>query len=370
MKTQANLPANMFAGPSVSRHREIELSVVVPVFNEVENIPLFHRALMETLERLDRSWEVVYVDDGSRDGGTEVLAGLAQDRERVRLVVFRRNFGIENSRGRVVITMDGDCQNDPADIPRLLDKLDEGYDVVSGWRANRQDARLVRKIPSMAANALISRVTDLHLHDYGCTLKAYKREVLDEIRLYGEMHRFIPAYAAMVGASIAELPVEHHPRVRGKSKYGLGRIYRVLLDLLTVKFLTTYATKPLYLFGRVAISIFGLAMALVVVMVVQRIALGFFFVNSPLMLVTAVLVLISAQTILMGLLAEINMRTYHESQHKPTYVIRWRLGFDRGAAGGERFQEPVRTESRDAVEDAIGEGIETGRLGMPAVAGR
>ena len=331
---------------------DLDVSIVIPIYNEVDNIGIFHRSLIPVLERLDRSWEVIYVDDGSRDGSSDALADLVDRDANIRLIAFRRNFGqtaamsagIEYSRGRVVITMDGDCQNDPADIPRLLEKLDDGYDVVSGWRAHRQDARIVRKLPSKVANGLISRVTGVPLHDYGCTLKAYRREVLDEIRLYGEMHRFIPAYAAMVGAAIAELPVEHHARVRGVSKYGLGRIYRVILDLLTVKFLSSYATKPLYLFGRFALAIFGLAGLLATVMVVLRFTSGFFFVNSPLLIVTAVLVLIGSQTILMGLLAETNMRTYHESQRKPTYVVRHRIGFPLPAIvdAGERVSEAVQ----------------------------
>jgi glycosyltransferase involved in cell wall biosynthesis len=334
----------------VRPYPELDLSVVIPIYNEVENIAIFHTSLMSVLRRLDQSWEVVYVDDGSRDGSMELLGALASHENHVRVIAFRRNFGqtaamsagIEHSRGRVVVTMDGDCQNDPEDIPRLLAKLDEGFDVVSGWRAKRQDARILRKIPSKIANEVISRVTNVRLHDYGCTLKAYRREVLDEIRLYGEMHRFIPAYAAMVGAAIVELPVEHHARVRGKSKYGLGRIYRVILDLLTVKFLSSYATKPLYLFGRFALAIFSLAGLLAAIMIVLRITSGFFFVNSPLLVVTAVLVLIGSQTILMGLLAEINMRTYHESQHKPTYVVRQRLGFQLVPVP-QRVEEPVQS---------------------------
>ncbi|HVA26081.1 MAG TPA: glycosyltransferase family 2 protein, partial [Chloroflexota bacterium] len=212
-----------FGDAQKRRGPEIDLSIVVPIYNEVDNVVIFHQSLMPVLRQLAQRWEVVYVDDGSRDGSAELLGTLASHEDHVRVIAFRRNFGqtaamsagIEHSRGRVVITMDGDCQNDPADIPRLLAKLDDGFDVVSGWRAKRQDARIVRKIPSKIANEVISRVTNVRLHDYGCTLKAYRREVLDEIKLYGEMHRFIPAYAAMVGAAIAELPVEHHPRVRG-----------------------------------------------------------------------------------------------------------------------------------------------------------
>jgi len=311
-------------------HEALDLSIVVPIYNELENIDIFHASLLPVLEGLGCDWEIIYVDDGSRDGSSAKLRLLEQTDERVHVIAFRRNFGqtaalsagIKASRGDVIITLDGDCQNDPRDIPRLLDKLEEGYDLVSGWRKKRQDGRLLRTIPSKIANRLISRVTAVPLHDYGCTLKAYRREVLEEIELYGEMHRFIPAYAAMVGAAIAELPVDHHPRLRGKSKYGLSRIFRVLLDLLTVKFLTTYATKPLYLFGRFALWIFALAGLLALTMVVQRVATGFFFVNSPLLTVTAMLMVIGSQTILMGLLAELGMRTYHESQQKSTYIIR------------------------------------------------
>jgi len=267
------------------------LSVVVPIYNEVENIEPFHCSLLEALGSLDVTWEVTYVDDGSSDGSHELLATLANQR----------------------------------DIPKLLSKIDGGYDVVSGWRINRQDAQL-RKLPSRVANGLISKVTGVPLHDYGCTLKAYKREVIDGIRLYGEMHRFIPAYAAMVGAKIAEIPVNHFPRTRGKSKYGMSRIYRVALDLLTVKFLSTYATKPLYLFGRFALALLGLAFICFAAMVDLRITAGFFFVNSPLFLLTAVLLILASQTVLFGLLGEITMRTYHESQQKPTYTVRHVVG--------------------------------------------
>jgi len=309
------------------------LSVVVPIYNEVENIEPFHCSLLEALGSLDVTWEVTYVDDGSSDGSHELLATLANQRDDVRVVCFRRNFGqtaalaagFACSGGDVVVTLDGDCQNDPRDIPKLLSKIDGGYDVVSGWRINRQDAQL-RKLPSRVANGLISKVTGVPLHDYGCTLKAYKREVIDGIRLYGEMHRFIPAYAAMVGAKIAEIPVNHFPRTRGKSKYGMSRIYRVALDLLTVKFLSTYATKPLYLFGRFALALLGLAFICFAAMVVLRITAGFFFVNSPLFLLTAVLLILASQTVLFGLLGEITMRTYHESQQKPTYTVRHVVG--------------------------------------------
>jgi glycosyltransferase involved in cell wall biosynthesis len=311
-------------------HFTPDLSVVVPIYNEVENLEPFHQSLLEALRSLDRSWEITYVDDGSTDGSQALLTRLANQRDDIRVVCFRRNFGqtaalaagFACTSGETIVTLDGDCQNDPHDIPKLLSKIDEGYDVVSGWRVKRRDAQLLRKIPSRVANGLISKVTGVPLHDYGCTLKAYKREVIDGIRLYGEMHRFIPAYAAMVGAKIAEIPVNHYPRTRGKSKYGISRIYRVALDLLTVKFLSTYATKPLYLFGRFALALLALAFMCFAAMVVLRITAGFFFVNSPLLLLTAVLFILASQTVLFGLLGEITMRTYHESQQKPTYTVR------------------------------------------------
>ena len=239
----------------------VELSVVVPIYNELLNIEPLYEAVRNALADFPRSWELVLVDDGSTDGSREKLQGLAQRDRRVRVVLFRRNFGqsaamaagFEHARGRVIVTMDGDLQNDPADIPALLEKLDEGYDVVSGWRKNRQDKLFVRKVPSWLANRLICSVTGVKLHDTGCSLKAYRREIIDRIRLYGELHRFIPALARIEGARITELPVRHHPRRFGKSKYNITRTYKVLMDLLTLNIFLKYERNPLYFFGWLAI---------------------------------------------------------------------------------------------------------------------
>lgn len=310
----------------------VDLSVVLPVYNEEENIPLVHGQVKRALEALGRSYEILYVDDGSKDASFERLNAIAATDATVSIIRFRRNYGqtaalsagIERSTGDIIILMDADLQNDPEDFQHLLAKLDEGYDVVSGWRKNRQDAALKRKLPSMIANGLISRVTGVHLHDYGCTLKAYRREVLIPVRLYGEMHRFIPVYASWAGARITEIPVNHRARQFGTSKYGLSRITRVILDLITVKFLGGYSTKPLYAFGTVGL-LMGAASFLSLVF-----SLGEKFLenpsvrmhNNPLTMLSAILFGLAIQTILLGLLAELMIRTYHESQGKATYIIR------------------------------------------------
>lgn len=306
------------------------LSVIVLVYNEIDSIEPLHRELMGVLKALDRTFEVVYVDDGSRDGSTEQLGRLAAHDRRVRVVSFRRNFGqtaavqagIDHSRGDILIFIDGDMQNDPHDIPRLLEKIDEGYDVVSGWRHNRRDSA-TRVVPSQVANWIIGRVTGLDLHDFGCTLKAYRREVISDVKLYGEMHRFIPVYADMVGARIAEIPVNHRPRSYGKSKYSLSRTSRVMLDLITVKLLGEYSTKPMYFFGFAAFGLWAVALILAIVVLLQKFLPPYVWAhNNPLLLLSVVLLIVGVQFILMGLLAELVIRTYHESQTKPTYVVR------------------------------------------------
>jgi glycosyltransferase involved in cell wall biosynthesis len=310
--------------------RTVDLSIVVPVCNEVGNLLPLHERLIATLEPLGRSFEIVYVDDGSRDGSFDELASIALCDGRARVIQLRRNFGqtaaisagVDHARGGVLIFIDADLQNDPADIPRLLERIDEGYDVVSGWRKHRQDAALSRKLPSHLANSLISWVTGVHLHDYGCTLKAYRAELLDEVNLYGEMHRFIPAYLALVGARITELPVNHAPRVRGKSKYGILRTFKVILDLLTVKFLGGYVTKPIHVFGGGGLACLALSGLVMLAMIWQKLALGVSMIQTPLLLLCAMLFLMGSQVILMGLLSELMMRTYHESQGKRTYVVR------------------------------------------------
>ena len=313
----------------------IDLSLVVPVYNEKENLPLLMDAIYAAITPLDKKWEVILVDDGSKDGSLEVLTGIAEkDPKHVRVVVFRRNFGqtaaiaagIDNSDGRTIVLLDADMQNDPADIPMLLDKLDEGYDLVSGWRKDRQDNRFTRTIPSNMANGLISWVTGVHLHDYGCTLKAYRREALEGFRLYGEMHRFIPVFAHSIGAKIAELPVRHHPRKFGVAKYGLERTVKVVLDLFTVKFLLDYSHKPMRLFGGTGILLIGISGLLLIYLFIRRVFFLISVLGSPFFQISIMLLILGFQSILMGLIAELLARTYHESQSKPTYTIRAILG--------------------------------------------
>jgi glycosyltransferase involved in cell wall biosynthesis len=307
-----------------------KLSVVVLVFNEAESVAPLYKELMGVFDTLGMTCDVVYIDDGSRDGSTERLAQFAMRDPRVRVVSFRRNFGqtaavqagIDNARGEVLIFMDGDLQNDPHDIPRLLQKMGEGYDVVSGWRKNRQDDA-ARVLPSKIANWIIARVTGVPLNDFGCTLKAYHRDVIQDVKLYGEMHRFIPVYASWVGARIAEIPVNHRPRSFGSSKYSLSRTSRVLLDLMTVKLLGSYSTKPIYFFGFAAFGLWALAFVFAAIVIIQKLLPPYPFAhNNPLLLLAVFLAIVGVQFILMGLLAELSIRTYHESQGKTTYVVR------------------------------------------------
>ena len=308
----------------------VGVSIVIPVFDEEESLPHLHEVLVPHLEALGRGWEVIYCDDGSKDGSYEVLKGLAADDTRVKVIRFRRNFGqtaamaagFEHAQGDIIIPMDADLQNDPADIARLIEKLDEGYDVVSGWRARRKDAYWTVTLPSRLGNSVIGYFTGVRLHDYGCTLTAYRREVLDEIRLYGEMHRFVPAWAHMVGARITEVPVTHHPRRWGTSKYNLGKAVRVLLDLLTVSFLLRYSTKPLYFFGRLALRLLGGAGACWTWTLVKRFATDSPLYTDPFFLFGGILMLAGLQMLLFGLLAEMTMRTYYESQGKRIYTVR------------------------------------------------
>ena len=312
------------------------LSLFLPVFNEEENLPLMHETISNALETLNKTAEIIYVDDGSIDKSIEILRDIAKNDKRVRVVSFRRNYGqtaamaagIDAANGDILIPMDADLQNDPSDISRLLEKLDEGFDVVSGWRKNRKDTFITRKIPSIIANRVISWIGGVPLNDYGCTLKAYRKDILQDVKLYGEMHRFIPIYASWAGAKVTEIPVKHHPRTKGVSKYGLSRTIKVIFDLITIKFLATYQTKPLYVFGT-----FGLiAFLLSIISGVWAIALKLFgradFIETPLPLMTIVMLAISVQFFLMGLLAELLVRTYHESQDKPIYSIKEKFGFE------------------------------------------
>jgi len=313
----------------------MNLSLIIPVYNEEENLPLLFKAIQQALKPIKRSWEVIFVDDGSKDKSLDVLESLARkDPKHVRVVVFRRNFGqtaaitagIDHSQGEIIVLLDADMQNDPADIPLLLAKLDEGYDLVSGWRKDRKDNFLTRTIPSNLANGLISWVTGVHLHDYGCTLKAYRRDALKGFRLYGEMHRFIPVFAHSVGARITEIPVRHHPRKFGVAKYGLERTVKVILDLFTVKFLLDYSHKPMRLFGGTGTLLMLVGVADLLYLFIRRMWWNVPAFSSPLLLVGVMFVILGGQSILMGLIAELLARTYHESQSKPTYTIRTILG--------------------------------------------
>jgi glycosyltransferase involved in cell wall biosynthesis len=312
------------------------LSIVVPVYNEAENLLLLQEAITLALAATRYDYEIVYVDDGSHDSSFQLLQKLASHNSQVHVVQFTRNYGqtaaiaagIDHAQGDIVIFMDADLQNDPSDIPMLLAKLEEGYDVVSGWRKDRQDAWLTRTLPSKLANGLISKVTGVHLHDYGCTLKAYRREVLAGYKLYGEMHRFLPAYAAQVGARIIELPVTHHPRRFGQSKYGLERTLKVVLDLFTVKFLNSYAQKPIYLFGSVGMALILSSLLLVSYLIVNKLFTGQAMITSPLLLMSAMFVILGVQSIFLGLISELLVRTYYESQDKPTYSVRQRLNIE------------------------------------------
>jgi dolichol-phosphate mannosyltransferase len=315
-----------------------EVSVFLPVYNEEPNLLPLHAKLDEALKALGRSAEIIYVDDGSSDGSLNVLRQIAQLDNRVRVVALKRNYGqtaamaagIDAAKGDVLIPMDADLQNDPADIVRLLSKMDEGYDVVSGWRKNRQDTLVTRKIPSMIANRLISWIGGVPLHDYGCSLKAYRRESLEDVKLYGEMHRFIPIYAAWAGARVTEIPVTHHPRTMGQSKYGLSRTIKVVFDLITIKFMASYQTKPLYLFGFAGLLTFGVSLLSALLACLMKFAdwpHHADFIQTPLPVMAMVMLVLGIQLFLMGLLAEMLVRTYHESQSKRIYAVRERLGF-------------------------------------------
>jgi glycosyltransferase involved in cell wall biosynthesis len=306
------------------------LSIVVPVFNEVECLDTLVAELHEVLDRIDRPAEIIAVDDGSSDGSFEHLVALRAREPRLRVVRLQRNYGqtaalaagIDLARGDVIVSLDADLQNDPRDIPALLAALGDGVDVVNGWRRERQDPWLTRRLPSQIANRIISVVTGTSLHDYGCTLRAMRAPVAKELRLYGELHRFIPALAADVGARVAELPVAHRPRTAGRSKYGLSRTVRVVLDLLTVKFLSGYATRPLHLFGLVGLALALPGLALVAELGFERLFLGVRLAGRPIVLLAILLTVLGVQFVSIGLLGEMMVRTYHESQGKPIFRVR------------------------------------------------
>ena len=334
-----------------NRKEKVNLSLIIPVFNEEENLLELYDRLTKALRKLKRSYEIIFIDDGSTDLSFKILQEIVQMHPTVQLIRFRRNFGqtaamsagFDYARGEVIIPMDADLQNDPFDIEHLLKKLDEGFDIVSGWRANRKDGFILRRIPSIIANRLIAWLTGVYLHDFGCTLKAYRREVLENINLYGELHRFIPAFAKLIGAEIAEVKVKHHPRIRGKSKYGVSRTIRVVLDLITIKFLMSYSTRPIQIFGLMGMISFFAGMGICLYLSIGKLFFpagvesgwlsylyaetspgrGFSLVERMPMLILGMLLLFTGiQFITMGLLGELIIRTYHESQKKPIYVIR------------------------------------------------
>ena len=308
----------------------MKLSIDIPVYNEEDNIPLLHERVHSALEDAGVSYEVIIVNDGSTDRTGDRLRSIAEKDPKLKVVNFRRNFGqtaammagIDYASGDIVVGLDGDLQNDPADIPRLVAKLEEGYDVVSGWRRDRKDAALRRNLPSRIANWLISKLSGVALHDYGCTLKAYRRDVIKGVRLYGEMHRFIPIYASWQGGLVTEIPVNHSPRIHGRSKYGLERIIKVVLDLIVVKFLASYANKPIYVFGGFGLISIGIAFVAGVLAVYLKLFQGVSFISTPLPLLVALAFITGVMSILMGLIAEIIMRTYYESQGKQVYLVR------------------------------------------------
>lgn len=319
-----------------SDQNSVQLSVVVPVYNEEESVEILGQKLHDAVSRIGQTYEIILVDDGSNDRTWERMLGLTRKFPCFQVIRFRRNFGqtaamsagFHAARGEIIVTLDADLQNDPADIPLLLERMNAGFDVVSGWRKNRQDAFINRKLPSMLANGLISKMTGVALHDYGCTLKAYRRDVIKDVHLYGEMHRFIPALASWVGGKVDEVPVNHHARQFGTSKYGISRTFRVVLDLMTVKFLLHYSTRPIQIFGRMGLIFAGIGIAMIAAMFLDRFVFHHgvayqFLVKRPFWVITPMMLFgFCIQFISMGLLAEVQIRTYHESQHKPIYVIK------------------------------------------------
>lgn len=315
--------------------KSLDLSIIVPFLNEEGNLAELYERLNRVLPTLNLSYEILFIDDGSTDRGLNILREIASKDSHVKIIRFTRNFGqtaamsagFREASGKIYITLDADNQNDPNDIPLLLAKMKEGYGLVSGWRKNRKDKMWTRKFPSWLANSLISKVTGVSLQDYGCTLKAYDSQYVDTFSLYGEMHRFIPAYCALAGASITEVPVNHLPRTKGVSKYGLSRIYKVILDLLTVKFLGSFATTPLYLFGGLGLSLNGIAVLMGIAVLYQKFHSDVFAHRNPLLLLAVFLSLVGIISIMMGLVADLLMRTYHESQGKNIYLIKEKVNF-------------------------------------------
>jgi dolichol-phosphate mannosyltransferase len=306
------------------------ISIIIPVFNEAPNLEQLRERVIAAAEALERSFEVIIVNDGSTDETQTVLQRFAEEDPRIKIIEFSRNFGqtaalmagVEHAGGDILVPMDGDLQNDPADIATLLDKLEEGYDVVSGWRKERQDKLFSRRLPSVVANRLISWMSGVRLHDYGCTLKAYRATVLKDVKLYGEMHRFIPIYSSWQGGRVCEVPVRHYPRTGGQSNYGFGRTIKVILDLLVVQFLGSYGTKPIYVFGTFGILLLLAGVGVGIWALCLKLFYGVSFIETPLPLLTVLCILLGVITVLMGLLAELLVRIYYESQDKKTFLIK------------------------------------------------
>lgn len=311
-------------------HMRPDISIVVPIYNEVESIPHLIDAIASSVRDQNINYEIVCVDDGSSDGSTEVLRSMARERDDLRAILLRRNYGqtpamaagFQYAQGNIIVTMDGDLQNDPADIPRLLEKIHEGYDLVSGWRKERQDDALTRLLPSKIANWIIGRVTGVKLHDYGCSLKAYRTELVADMNLYGELHRFLPALAFIEGARITEMPVRHHARRFGSSKYGLGRTFRVVMDLLTIFFMKKFLTRPMHVFGIVGLASMGLGTVIGLYLTILKLGFGQSIGDRPLLILAVLMVVAGIQIFCFGLLAELLMRTYHESQNRPIFRVR------------------------------------------------
>jgi len=313
-----------------SKENKIDLSIVIPIYNEKQSIDSLYKDLKSVLPELGKSYEVILIDDGSMDGTYDELLKAHQKNKAYKIIKFRRNFGqtaamkagFDYSHGDIIITLDADLQNNPKDIPKILKKMDEGYDIVSGWRKNRKDKMISRKIPSIIANKIISILFGVHLHDYGCTLKAYKKEIIKNIELYGEMHRYIPAIASGVGAKVTEVPVGHHSRKFGKTKYGISRTMRVILDIITIKFLLTYSKKPMQIFGLLGIFTGAIGSVLTTYLIILRLFFNQGLANRPLFILAIFMILAGIQLITMGLLGELMMRTYHESSNKDIYIIK------------------------------------------------
>ena len=308
----------------------MKISIILPVYNEEENLDEMNAEIKGVVENMDVEYEIIYIDDGSTDRSFEILSALREENQNIKIIQFRRNFGqtaglaagFDYASGDVIITMDSDRQNDPNDIPMLLEKINEGYDLVSGWRFDRQDALLSRRLPSKIANGLISKITGVKLHDYGCSLKAFRKDVVENLELYGEMHRFIPAIASWMGVRIAEVKVNHRARVAGTSKYGISRTFRVVLDLVTVKFLLQYSARPIHFFGGIGLVSGVTGFLIAFVMLIQKLFFNVALGDRPLLLLAVLLMFIGIQFVTFGLLGELMTRTYHETQNKPIYVIR------------------------------------------------